>query len=305
MSLSEIDKRTTLNHELQKSSRLINEIIRILIEAHYNLINMPSLIEPGKVNEYRTLRAKRCVNLLTIVRSATSREEKDILVLQENAAQILVYSDPLESYHLALLSFAKLELYDHLLESSKENDDEEYMKELLEDSKALLVVATENVTNRVNDQVPSTITEQKWWKRVEASEKALQQQAQSLLLAAKTADKAKPVSGSRRTSVTPAATAKKAAPPPPPPPPPPAKGGKASAGKPGDAKAAAANNQAGGSSDLSSTKYVKKESNFDRKILQTQCSLCSARVFSRLKDFDKAKSFYEQVIKNEPKVSIF
>jgi hypothetical protein len=93
IALNEIDKRTTLTHELQKSSRLINEIIRILIEAHYNLINLPSVIDPAKVNEYRTLRAKRCVNLLAIVRSATSREERDILNLQENVCSLKTTSN--------------------------------------------------------------------------------------------------------------------------------------------------------------------------------------------------------------------
>jgi hypothetical protein len=199
---------------------------------------------------------------------------------------------------LALLSFAKLELYDHIVEYSKDND-EEILKELLEDSKALLTVAAENVTNRINDTVPNTITDQKWWKKVEANEKAMQQQAQALL-AGKTDKPKTPVSGARRTSTVPnQAAAKKA---PPAPAAPAAKtNGKASAGKPGDAKSPAANGQSP-TADLSTAKYVKKESSFDRKVLQTQCSLCLARVYARLKEFDKAKSFYEQVIKSEPRV---
>jgi tetratricopeptide (TPR) repeat protein len=50
-------------------------------------------------------------------------------------------------------------------------------------------------------------------------------------------------------------------------------------------------------------KYLRKKNvNFNKNILYIQIQLNSARVYSRLKEYDKAKSFYEKVIKKEPNV---
>ena len=50
-------------------------------------------------------------------------------------------------------------------------------------------------------------------------------------------------------------------------------------------------------------KYVKKKNfNFNKFVLFVQIQLVSARVYSRLKEFDKARSFYEKAIQKEPKV---
>jgi len=50
-------------------------------------------------------------------------------------------------------------------------------------------------------------------------------------------------------------------------------------------------------------KYIKKKNfNFNKFILFVQIQLVSARVYARLKEFDKARSFYEHAIKKEPKV---
>lgn len=52
-----------------------------------------------------------------------------------------------------------------------------------------------------------------------------------------------------------------------------------------------------------SLKYVKKKNfNFNKFILYVQIQLVTARVYSRLKEFDKARSFYEKAIQKEPKV---
>jgi tetratricopeptide (TPR) repeat protein len=53
-------------------------------------------------------------------------------------------------------------------------------------------------------------------------------------------------------------------------------------------------------------KYVKKKNfNFNKFILFVQIQLVSARIYARLKEFDKARSFYEHAIKKEPKVVFF
>lgn len=50
---------------------------------------------------------------------------------------------------------------------------------------------------------------------------------------------------------------------------------------------------------------IELKVDIDKKVLVVQAQLYSARVFLRLKQFDKAKSFYLNVIKKEPKVRCF
>ena len=52
------------------------------------------------------------------------------------------------------------------------------------------------------------------------------------------------------------------------------------------------------------TKYVRKDCGFNRKLIGNLIQLYSARVHSKMKEFEKAKGFYEQVIKSEPRVII-
>jgi hypothetical protein len=186
------------------------------------------------------------------------------------------------------LCAAKLELYDYLAEFAKDKEDEQ-LKELLDESKIILNIAIEKTAG---NQVPAALTELKWWKKFDASERALQQQqAQSAK-----GDKNKPLSGTKKPSAAAPAAAKKPA------------ALVAPAAKLSTAKAPAAKTAdpkattVVPSVDVPAVGYVKKESSFDRKILQTQCLLLTARVFSRLNDSEKAKNFYEQVIKSEPRV---
>ena len=151
----ELDKRTTFDPEQARSSRLVKEIVRILIDAHSSLINTIK-VDPKMLNDSRTLKAKHCVNLINILRSATNRDDREMLKLQENVARTLVFADPLDTYHLVLLSCAKLELYDSLAEISKSSDDV-YLKELLEDTKNLLAASAESLANTSNDKVSNLI----------------------------------------------------------------------------------------------------------------------------------------------------
>ena len=84
IALSLISERTSISRELVKSSKLIKEIIRLLTEAHSNLILLDTRPEkPEQLNDFRTLKARRCTNLLNLIRSATDRDTQHILRLQE------------------------------------------------------------------------------------------------------------------------------------------------------------------------------------------------------------------------------
>ena len=50
-------------------------------------------------------------------------------------------------------------------------------------------------------------------------------------------------------------------------------------------------------------KFSKKSATFDAHVVLIQAELYLARVYSRLKDLNTAKSFYEKVIQKEPKVN--
>ncbi len=49
-------------------------------------------------------------------------------------------------------------------------------------------------------------------------------------------------------------------------------------------------------------KFSKTPASFDANVILIQAELYLARVYSRLKDFNTAKSFYDRVIQKEPKV---
>ena len=67
-----------------------------------------------------------------------------------------MFSNPLESYNLIQLGFAKLELYDYFVENKKES--EAYLNELIEDCKNLLIVSVEIVNGKLNDEnIPPVI----------------------------------------------------------------------------------------------------------------------------------------------------
>lgn len=84
MALNEINNRSILNTELIKTSNLVKDIVRILIESHQYLINLTTRIDPSQLDEYRILQSKRCLNFINIIRTATDKNEKYILKIQEN-----------------------------------------------------------------------------------------------------------------------------------------------------------------------------------------------------------------------------
>ena len=54
--------------------------------------------------------------------------------------------------------------------------------------------------------------------------------------------------------------------------------------------------------NVSEMNFVRKKSKFDQNVVHVQNQLYLARVHVRLKEFDKAKPFYDKVIEKEPNV---
>jgi hypothetical protein len=156
IAISELDKRTTLDIELAQSSKLVKDIVRILLDAHRCLIELVPQND-ANINETRTIQAKRCKNLISLIRSLLNREQNSVLALQEKIAQKLVYSDPLDSFNLILLAFSKVELYDLLVENSASKNSD-YLTELLEDAKKLLLTCNEYLNDGSNDKLSNKIT---------------------------------------------------------------------------------------------------------------------------------------------------
>ena len=73
------------------------------------------------------------------------------------ACEILVFADPLDSYHLLLLASSKLELHDYLLENNKQIDPN-YLNQLLEESKNSITASSEFENSKPQEEVSNLIT---------------------------------------------------------------------------------------------------------------------------------------------------
>lgn len=76
MALIEFNKRSKIDKEIFASSKLLQDIIVLLIEAHYNL---------ATTNTPRTdkLKIKNLLNLVDLIRSLGNKENRNILNIQE------------------------------------------------------------------------------------------------------------------------------------------------------------------------------------------------------------------------------
>ena len=72
-------------------------------------------------------------------------------------SEVLVFSDPLDSYNLLLLASSKLELYDYLLDNIK-TVDETYLNRLLEESKNSINASTEFENTKAQEEVSELMT---------------------------------------------------------------------------------------------------------------------------------------------------
>jgi hypothetical protein len=148
----------------------------ILIDAHSSLINLEIRFDSNDLNDQRDLIAKRCTNLIDLIRSSTERDNIQTLKLQEKViinirstfcclfilhkykkiGELLVYAEPLNSYNLLLIACFKLELYDFLVESRGENESE--LAYLLDECKTLLNASIEYEANANLDVLSNGIT---------------------------------------------------------------------------------------------------------------------------------------------------
>jgi hypothetical protein len=68
----------------------------------------------------------------------------------------LVFSQPLDSYNLMMLSLAKIELFDYLID--KNEIDSSILNELLEDCKSLLTFSIDLINDKKINNLPDIIT---------------------------------------------------------------------------------------------------------------------------------------------------
>lgn len=76
LALMEINKKASIDREILKTSRLINELLRLLIESHFCLTDLVN-------TQDKFLETKRLVNLIDLIRSLTLRDSLDVLKIQE------------------------------------------------------------------------------------------------------------------------------------------------------------------------------------------------------------------------------
>ena len=68
----------------------------------------------------------------------------------------MVFSQPVDSYNLMMLSLAKIELFDYLID--KNEIDSSILNELLEDCKSLLTFSIELINHKKINNLPDIIT---------------------------------------------------------------------------------------------------------------------------------------------------
>ncbi len=68
----------------------------------------------------------------------------------------MVFSQPLDSYNLMMLSLAKIELFDYLID--KNEIDSSILNELLEDCKSLLTFSIDLINDKKINNLPDIIT---------------------------------------------------------------------------------------------------------------------------------------------------
>jgi hypothetical protein len=78
----------------------------------------------------------------------------------------LVYSDPLDPYHLLLLGCAKLELSEFLYENKREIHDKDFFNAILTECESLLLAGAGLQANKTSDTVSEAVLGQAWWKRL-------------------------------------------------------------------------------------------------------------------------------------------
>ncbi len=86
IALNELNKLTKI-HLVWQDSKLIKDLIRILIEAHTKLIRnrLPHLVGDD-CQAYRVTQAKLCIGLLNILRAAANKEDEEVLRHQERVS---------------------------------------------------------------------------------------------------------------------------------------------------------------------------------------------------------------------------
>lgn len=78
MALIEFNKRSKIDKEIFSSSKLLQEIIVLLIDAHYNLaITNTQTIKLDKI------KIKNLINLVDLIRTVGNKENRNILNIQE------------------------------------------------------------------------------------------------------------------------------------------------------------------------------------------------------------------------------
>ena len=77
--------------------------------------------------------------------------------MKKKISQILVYSDPLEPYHLLLLSSAKFEISQFLYENKKEIYEKEFFDQILAECEGLLLACVSLQNDKSTDIVPAAV----------------------------------------------------------------------------------------------------------------------------------------------------
>ena len=85
VSLIELNKKTLIDKETFQNSKIIKEIINLLIESHYNL----TTIQNSNTNDKslaKKLRIKYFINLISLIRLLGNKESEYILKMQEEVS---------------------------------------------------------------------------------------------------------------------------------------------------------------------------------------------------------------------------
>ncbi|CAF0731786.1 unnamed protein product [Brachionus calyciflorus] len=306
LGILELNKKSPIDKETFMNSKLIKDLINLLVESHYNLAKLNNLKKSQIL--------KQSMNLIDLIRALDNKESEHVLKIQEEISQDLVYLNPNEYYFLYLLGSSKLDLYDLLFDNKLESD-EAYLNNLLNESLNSLIVCNEIIEKSVplNSKANSLISEQKWWQKRLDTEKIK-------LEASKKEVKSEPINRPpSKTKDTKPVPVKSPAKPIPinnkKPIPVPSKNTKTTQPQHNHSKKPIDTQQQVQSvpvtvpppepiitpNNQEEESKEKIQINIDKKVLLIHCYLYTARAHSRLKQFDLAKSFYLKVIESEPK----
>ena len=84
LALIQIDSIASIDTNFSKNSKLIKDILMILIDAHSELVR--NFDEPSgdpNIDKLRTLQSKRCIGLIDLIRSVSDKNDLEVLELQE------------------------------------------------------------------------------------------------------------------------------------------------------------------------------------------------------------------------------